>query len=539
MINRSCLLTVAGVAQLREALLRAGYTAAGILARLGPQASAAAGRNDFRAALRATADRDPLATLIRLFSCGQTEPAEAVAAALSPLPLDQAHAAGLIQAYDEGFRQGVDLKTLAGSHSDKLHVTDAYGEQWWVIADVPASARPGQPLPGDHVLGVGGASTTLTAATIRRPVGTALDLGTGCGVQALHLSTHAGTVTATDLSPRALRFAATTAALNGLEWELLAGDLTAPVAGRRFDLVVSNPPFIVGPGGPVHYAYRDSGRVGDGVCAELAAAAPGLLTEGGVLQYLANWVHVAGEDWGDRVAGWFAGTGLDAWAIQREVIDPVGYVNLWLTDANEPIDPAKAAAWLDWFDANKVEAVGFGLISLRNAGHDDPVVRVEDLRQQVEPPLGDQVAAWFDRQDWLRERDTTGLLATAYRAADGLRLHQEATMGPAVAQAEQDEASVGWVISHQVLAMPHGLRWTEEVDPLVLALIGGCDGTVPLRDQLSVLAAAHEVAEEDLAEVAGPVIAHLVERGILTPTDSLPPEPDGSLLAATPEDGVS
>jgi methylase of polypeptide subunit release factors len=477
---------------LREALLRAGYTSAGILARLGPQASAATGRNDFRAALRATADRDRLATLIRLFICGQTEPAEAVATALSPLPLDQAQASGLIQAYDEGFRQGVDL--------------EAYGEEWWVIADVPASARPGQPLPGDHVLGVGGASTTLTAATIRRPVGTALDLGTGCGVQALHLSTHADAVTATDLSQRALRFAATTAALNGLEWELLAGDLTAPVAGRRFDLVVSNPPFIVGPGGPVHYAYRDSGRVGDGICAELAAAAPGLLTEGGILQYLANWVHVAGEDWGDRVAGWFAGTGLDAWAIQREVIDPVGYVNLWLTDANEPIDPAKAAAWLDWFDANKVEAVGFGLISLRNAGHDDPVVRVEDLRQQVEPPLGEQVAAWFDRQDWLRERDTTGLLATAFRAADGLRLHQEATM-----------LAEGWAVDRQVLAMPHGLRWTEEVDPLVLALIGGCDGTVPLRDQLSVLAAAHEVAEEDLAEVAGPVIAHLVERGILTP----------------------
>ena len=51
--------------------------------------------------------------------------------------------------------------------------------------------------------------------------------------------------------------------------------------------------------------------------------------------------------------------------------------------------------------------------------------------------------------------------------------------------------------------------------PLVLALVGGCDGTVPLADQLAVLAAAHEVEESALVEVAGPIVAHLVERGFI------------------------
>lgn len=485
------LFTRTGVAQLREALTAAGYTASGIAKRLGPAATAAAARNDFRAALRVTADGDRLATLIRLFVCGQTEPVAAVTRALAPLPLADALAAGLLTEQSDGMRQGLDL--------------EAYGDAWWVLSDLPAAARPGRPVAADHVLGVGGASTTLTSATIRRPVGAALDLGTGCGVQALHLSQHAASVTATDLSERALRFAATTAALNGQEWELLRGDLTAPVAGRRFDLVVSNPPFVVGPGSAA-YTYRDSGRAGDGVCAELAAAAPGLLTDGGVMQYLANWVHVGGEDWADRVAGWVAGTGLDAWVIQREVADPVSYVDLWLTDAGEASDPARKAAWLDWFDAHKVEAVGFGLITLRRSGAADPVVRVEDLRQQVEGPLGEQLAAWFDRQDWLRVRDADALLAARYRIADGLQLRQEATMG--------DE---GWAVDRQVLAMPHGLRWTEEIDPLVLALVGGCDGRIPLRDQIAVLAMAHEVAEADLAEAAVPIVAHLVERGVIAP----------------------
>ena len=479
------LLDTSGTARLRTALIAAGYNSAGIAVRIGPAATAAIRRGDFRAALRSTVDRDPLATLIRLFVCGKIEPEGPVGAAL---PLEPLLEAGILVREPEGIRAGVDL--------------EPYGDTWWVVSDLSAGTRAG-PLAADHVLGIGGASTTLAQATVRSTVDSALDLGTGCGVQALHLSTHARKVTATDLSDRALRFAATTAALSGVDIELLAGDLAEPVAGRRFDLVVSNPPFVVGPGVATH-TYRDSGRPGDALSAELAAAAPGLLTEGGICQYLANWLHVTGEDWTERVAGWLAGTGLDAWVIQREVSDPVSYVDLWLSDAGERSDPVRAAAWLDWFDANKVEAVGLGLVTLRRGGHDDPVVRIEDLRQAVEQPLGTQVTAWLARQDWLRGRDTAALLRERYRAAPGLTLHQEATIG--------DE---GWSVDRQLLALTDGLRWSEEVDPLVLALVGGCDGTVPLGDQLTVLAAAHGVEEPVLAEVAGPIVGHLVERGFI------------------------
>ncbi|MDG4767019.1 methyltransferase [Solwaraspora sp. WMMD406] len=488
------LLDDAGVDRLRTALTAARFTSTGIAERLGPQATAAVARNDHRAALRRTADRDALATLIRLFVCAQSEPVEAVTDALAPLPVDDALTAGLVEPAPDGsgLRQGVDL--------------EPYGDSWWVISDVPSHVRPGRPLAADHVLGIGGSSTTLAGAVARRPVGDALDLGTGCGVQALHLATHADTVTATDLSARALRFAATTAALNGQRWELLHGDLTAPVAGRRFDLVVSNPPFVVGPGVATHI-YRDSGRIGDGVCAELAAAAPDLLTDGGTMHYLANWMHVAGEDWTERVAGWVSGAGLDAWVIQREVADPVSYVNLWLADASEGADAHRAAAWLDWFDAHKVEAVGFGLVTLRRGGHRQPVVRIEELRQQVAPPLGDRIVEWFDRQDWLRRREADALLATRYRAVPGLRLQQEATI----------DGDAGWAVDRQIITMSDGLRWSEEIDPLVLALIGGCTGELAMREQLTVLAAAHDVPETDLAEAVTPILARLVERGVLLP----------------------
>lgn len=493
------LLDPAGIDRLRAALTAAGYTAEGIAARLGPEATRAVQRNDFRAAIRATAAGAPIDTLIRLFIAGQTVTEAAVSAAL---PLPDVRDAGLVERYGPGYRAGVEL--------------EPYGE-WWVVSDVSTALRPGAPLRRDHVLGVGAASTTLAKATSRARVDSALDLGTGCGVQALHLSTHATAVTATDLSPRALSFAATTAALNGLSWDLREGDLARPVRGERFDLVVSNPPFVAGPGATTH-TYRDSGRAGDAVCAELVAAAPTLLKPGGTIRFLANWLHVRGEDWVDRVAGWLAGTGLDAWVIQREVSDPISYVNLWLSDAGEdqaPVSPsatnaaggdtARRVEWLDWFDAHGVEAVGLGLVTLRAGGHDDPTVRIEDLRQPVDR-LGDEIEAWFGRQDWLRDHPARALLDCRLRRAPDLRLRQEASAGDA-----------GWQVDGQRLALASGLRWVEDIDPVAVMLVGGCDGGLRLGDQLDLLAAAHDVAPAVLVEVAVPLVAHLVERGFLIP----------------------
>ena len=56
----------------------------------------------------------------------------------------------------------------------------------------------------DHVLGISSAATSLAQLTVREPVGRALDLGTGCGVQALHLAAHCRRVVATDVNQRAL-----------------------------------------------------------------------------------------------------------------------------------------------------------------------------------------------------------------------------------------------------------------------------------------------------------------------------------------------
>lgn len=487
------LLDADGIDRLREALQRCEYTPR----RFSSVDTTVSGTGS-PGLFQQLAGGGRFGTLVRLFVMGRTEPASQVAEALDPLPLSYAYAAGLVEHHGDGVRAVVNLHPYGDG--------DAW---WWVVSDMSVNVRPGKIRP-DHVLGVGSAAMTLAQAAVPVEAPTALDIGTGCGIQALHLSRRAQSVTGTDTNPRALQFAATTAALNGLDWELVAGDLAAPVAGRRFDLVVSNPPFVVGPPVPARYSYRDSGREGDLMSHELMAAAPKLLNEGGWMQFLANWLHIAGEDPVERVLSWLSGTGLDAWIIQREAVDPATYVRQWLRDSGElsDLDSARGVEWLDWFAGKRVDAVGFGIVTLHRSDRADPIVRVEDVPQELERPLGPHIFSWFQRQEWLRHHPRSALLDARYTTPDALRLHSEMIRG-----------ADGWDIQRELLSLGSGMRWLHEVEAPVATLVGGCDGSVRIRDQIAILAAAYGEDEDDLANAFEPMIRFLVERGFILPVD--------------------
>jgi methylase of polypeptide subunit release factors len=75
-----------------------------------------------------------------------------------------------------------------------------------------------------------------------------LDMGTGSGVCAVFAARYARRVVAVDLNAAAARCAGINALLNHLEHriEVRHGDLFEPVAAERFDLILFNPPFLVG-----------------------------------------------------------------------------------------------------------------------------------------------------------------------------------------------------------------------------------------------------------------------------------------------------
>jgi len=78
--------------------------------------------------------------------------------------------------------------------------------------------------------------------------GEVLDMGTGSGVCAVIAARHARRVVAVDINAEAVRCAGINARMNHLEHKIDVrhGDLFAPVAGERFDLVLFNPPFLLG-----------------------------------------------------------------------------------------------------------------------------------------------------------------------------------------------------------------------------------------------------------------------------------------------------
>ncbi|KAA9158216.1 class I SAM-dependent methyltransferase [Amycolatopsis acidicola] len=482
-------------ARLREAFRRTGYDTDGVLGALGVPAHAALGRGEPELAFRASRDAGELGTLIRLFLLGGKETEADVRAALAPLPVEDAFAAGLLRGAGDDVRAGLDVRP----HGDEQG-------SWWVVSDLDSDAL-GSEVPVDHVLGVGHASLSLVRATIRRPVRSLLDLGTGNGVQALHAARHAEKLTATDLSPRALALASVTFRLNEIDVELRRGEWFAPVARRRFDQIVCNPPFVVGPA-RVDYTYRDSGLAGDDASALVVRQLPAFLNEGGVGQLLASWLHIEGEDWGDRVARWLP-PGVDAWFVQRDIADPGLYVGTWLRDAGiDPRSPegrAKAGAWLDWFAEEKVQGIGFGFVTLRRADVTDPTIVCEDLRQAYDDPLGPEAGAWLDRVAWLRDHGNE-LLETRFRVPPTVLLERVDAPG-----------EEGWETTVRRLHRSDGPGWQHEVDELAEALLAGCRGALPLADLLELLAFAHGGTAGELAETAVPMIRELVRHGMVEP----------------------
>lgn len=74
-----------------------------------------------------------------------------------------------------------------------------------------------------------------------------LDLGTGSGHLAVVAALAGASAVAVDISRRAVLSARLNALVNGVHVTALRGDLFAPLAGRRFDVIVSNPPYLPHP----------------------------------------------------------------------------------------------------------------------------------------------------------------------------------------------------------------------------------------------------------------------------------------------------
>lgn len=444
-------------------------------------------------------------------------------------------------------------------------------------------------IPGpDHVMPVGGATRTLAALAAYGAGERVLDVGTGCGYHAILAALCGARVTATDVSARALGYARFNAALAGAEIDFRRGSLLEPVrdsrsdladavdsldswsaAHERYDVVVSNPPFVITPEAARAdgvRTYRDGGREGDSLLAELVGELGGVLAPGGRAWMLGNWEIKASDaardrsfgsasellsdaapdrpldavpDWAHGPAAWIP-DGLDAWVIQREVLAPPDYAEMWLRDGGQtPRDRGyeKAyAAWLDDFERRGVIGVGMGYISVRapeeelgdwnagdwdaagsNAGDWDaaclnaagsnaedsakrrPWRRFEELSGPAPIDLHGYVEGVWAHRDLLRAGDSALLASRLDCRGVEHRLHAPGQPEPFMLK----------------LAQAAGFAAEVQVTSAVAGVVGACDGELTLGALCDAVAQLLGEPAEDVRTEVLPAVRELVGLGIL------------------------
>jgi hypothetical protein len=184
--------------------------------------------------------------------------------------------------------------------------------------------------------------------------------------------------------------------------------------------------------------------------------------------------------------------------IQRDVLDPPSYVELWLKDAGRHGGPGYLAAydaWLRWFDEQQIEGVGFGWVNLRKGGSARDLL---DHPHAVEQPVAPAVEQWA--------RDRAVHVDTGSRLVLRVDVVQETSGEPG---AEHPETIV--------LRQRRGLCRARQVDTVEAALAGACDGDLTVGQILDALATLLGRDRDELATAYLPAVRSLVDDGFLRP----------------------
>jgi methylase of polypeptide subunit release factors len=398
------------VRRVRDVFLSAGYTQPAVEQLLGAPAGdyVRCDQRKWPCFWRRAAGASPLTTLARVFLFGTVVDETAFRSAVAPSTTDDWVRLGLVAAEATAVRARWRIVPM-GPH---LYVNDApwvvhHDERTLMMAPSPSSEK-------------------LAQLTIRRPCDSAVDVGTGSGYQAFHAAAHCKHVVATDYSPRALGIAQFNAALNGLDVECLVGDCFEPVAGRKFDLVVSNPPYVVSPGG--EQVYRDSGKPGDQFSERIVREAPSHLNPGGFAHILINWVQRTGEDWRARLHSWVRGSGCDMYLLFAPPEDVDVYATAWSPEADGASENFRKTfdQWMAFFERERVEKIYGGAVVLRKREGKNWFLCAD--APGLIGAAGDAILGEFERFDYLNRTPDAQLLADRFRLSPNLGLTQ--TLAP-------------------------------------------------------------------------------------------------------------
>lgn len=471
----------------------AGYTDSGILEALGIRDIVSIRGDDVELLLRRTEQPTPLNTLIRLFCIEAPCAISDFSRAVAPMSAREWAEAGLVTVNDTTVR--ACLKILP-YHNLLL------------AFDPPGTLLT--PRAKDYVMGIGSSTLTLANLTIRKPSRSTLDLGTGCGFHAFLASPDSTHVYGTDINSRAVNIASFNGLLNGLlNIAFFEGNLFEPVSDKTFDLVITNPPFVISP--EKRYTYRDGGMAGDGITQKIIAEVPGFLNEGGYCQILCNWVEEQGQDWKDRLKEWFGGSGCDAWVIRTETRDPATYAATWIRHT-ERKDQAhfgrRFDEWMWYYEQQRIGAISAGLITMRRSGGTENWFRADDGPDKMLGSCGESLLRGFELRDFIEgHKDDAGLLGVRFRACPDICMERQSV-----------PTDDGWEDVSLSIHLNKGFGYSGNIDCFVADIIMGCDGGTTLGELLARLSRPLKKDPSVVAPALCNVARELIERGFLLPS---------------------
>ena len=279
------------------------------------------------------------------------------------------------------------------------------------------------------------------------------------------------------------------------------GSLFEPVIDERFDLIATNPPFVISPGTGERLVYRDSGLPGDGVVEHIVRAAPDHLTDGGWCQVLTNWVIARDRPWDERLGAWLS-DGCDALVGAARGARPRG--------VRRAVAQGRRAARC----ARLPRPVRRLAVLARRAGRRGRSASAGSTCAGARTGSAGRTGSWTGRtpsSSRSPRRSRPGAPpSTVEVGPDDLLVrrddvHQETVGVPGA----EDPTTV-------VLRQQRGLMRARRADTVEAALVGACDGDLTVGQILDALA---QLLDRDAGELHAtylPVVRELVEEGFLT-----------------------
>ncbi len=428
-------------------MVRGGYTQAS-LNQAGLAGTAYQGRAAalFRESLPTGSS---LKVLARLFLLGDTVPAADLLGTLG---------------VDLGSLADLGLLTLAAGQVRAKVSLVPYGDGWFASDFM----RQHTEAPADYVMGLGPTTRLLVSLATKHRVASVLDLGCGAGWLATQLHRIGIQATGTDISPRAIalaRFNEKLAGLSGIDWH--QGSWFEPLAGRRFDLICSNPPYAQSPGGPL--TFRETAPGAEQPCAHILRHAAAHLNPGGIACILLNWSHHGPEDWTQAPLEWASSAGVRRWLFQFDSLSPVEYAWRWLRP-----DPRFAEAdaarveldrWLAHYAAVGTTSISSGFIVLQRCEVGQEWTRTDSrVTGEIPPTASEEVMRILTNESWLQnEPADVDLLERRYLVPDGIQAEINTALG-----------DHGWQQRTIRLTSPGKLSYDGQIDENLMRLLELC-----------------------------------------------------------------